>query len=112
MGVQKKDLKNKGKKLDHVVKKGAKKDDKNKVVRLVVSENAGKVTYEKPQKTVSVLKKKKNEKILNERKQKIKEAEEEEVEQFDNQGFFIVPQNVNITLFFLEETLKKNEMFH
>lgn len=66
--------------------------------KLVMSEEQGKISYQKPNKSgamVSEFKKKRIEKTLNEKKQKIKEAEDEKVEQFDNQGFFVLPTNVS-----------------
>lgn len=98
MGLQKKELNKKSTKLAHVANRKAKEELRKKKdgkVKLTMTEDNGKVQYEKATNgKVSEFKRKKIEKNLNEKKIKIKEAEEETVEQFDNQGFFVLPTNV------------------
>ncbi|KAL4503258.1 hypothetical protein ABPG72_000864 [Tetrahymena utriculariae] len=100
VGVSKKDLNKK--KVDHSTKKGVKsnfKSNKDSKVKLMKKDENGKVKFQKPLNNISELKKEKVEKKknLNEKKQKIKDAVDEQVEEFDNHGFFVVPTNMQIS---------------
>lgn len=99
--------------MAHVINRKAKEELRRKKdgkVKLTMTEDNGKVHYEKATSStakVSEFKRKKVEKTLNEKKLKIKEAIEETVEKFDDQGFFVLPANVYSFWLYLIQTETK-----